>query len=116
MTSEPGNLMNLNRAKFSGCNNKAIDLKLDDDDNVIMGVKSTKKTNLPPKAVVPVSLKKHFRKSVGTIKKNVIDNYYRADLESAALARYTKLYQFSRVKKGIVKAPKMKKGRNSSSA
>merc|ERR1739841_300672 len=96
--------MNLNKAKFSGSNNKSIGLSL--DGNVVkMGVKSTKKANKPAKATGAVVLKKNFRSSVATIKKQVLDNHYRADLSQAALARYSALYKLNRVAQGTVKAP-----------
>ncbi|CAM9259529.1 unnamed protein product [Heterosigma akashiwo] len=110
LTSEAGNLMNLNKAKFSGSNNKSIGLSL--DGNVVkMGVKSTKKANKPAKATGAVVLKKNFRSSVATIKKQVLDNHYRADLSQAALARYSALYKLNRVAQGTVKAPEFKRGR-----
>ena len=111
--SEKGNVMNLNRAKYSGSNKKAVDLS-HDGEKIVLGVKAQKKSKNPKKAFAATVLKKNFRASAGVINKAVLDNYYRADLRKETLARYNKLYNFGRVKRGTVKAPKMNKGRKSS--
>uniref|UniRef100_A0A7S2UUC9 Ribosomal eL28/Mak16 domain-containing protein n=1 Tax=Fibrocapsa japonica TaxID=94617 RepID=A0A7S2UUC9_9STRA len=110
LSSEPGNLMNLNSAKYSGANNKAVDLSLVDD-KIVLGLKSTKKWNQVKKAVGKTPLNKNYRRSAKVIRSQIASNAYRADLEKAALARYSSLYRFNRIKKGVVKTPKIKKGR-----
>ena len=61
-------------------------------------------------------MKKVAKISLRTIKNRAGNNFYRADLTSAASARYMKLYKDVRVKKGIVKGAVAKTGRVSKTA
>jgi hypothetical protein len=58
-------------------------------------------------------MNKDFRRVEGAIRKHTIDNFYRRDLEAAALGKWTKVYQGNRRAKGIKKTVVTKKGRGS---
>ena len=110
--TEKGNLANLNRPRFSGlANSKAVDIS-GDASGITMNVKTASKAHSYPKqgqAVIP--LNKHFRRSVKTITNTTIDNYYRKDLKSTILARYSAVYRSARIAKGIKKKIPVKRGR-----
>ncbi len=72
---------------------------------------ATKKSNKPKKAAVAVPLKKGSAHSLKVLKKIASTPFYRADLTSAASARYSKLNQAQRVKNNIIKGLKIKNGR-----
>ena len=99
-SGEKGNLSNVSSYKFSGfANTKALDLSLDDK-KVTFSVKAKKNANKPSKQFNSVPANKNFRRVVNTIETQGVTNFYRADLRSAALARWTVLNRAAKVEKG----------------
>jgi len=73
---------------------------------------ASKASTQPKKAKAQIRIKRNdFRRGVKAIKTNTTDVYYRRDLESAALAKWTKVYQANKRAKGIKKVVAVKKGR-----
>jgi|UniRef100_A0A7S2DNV5 large subunit ribosomal protein L28e len=121
LSSEPGNLRNINAFKYSGlANSKAIrfDFKEEgeDDDKKIkmsMGLKISKNGKRPNKQYSTIPLNKDFRRVEKCIKAQTVDQAYRADLLDAALARWSALHRYSKVKKGIMKPAYFKPAKGS---
>mmetsp|Transcript_13875 Transcript_13875/g.45265 ORF Transcript_13875/g.45265 Transcript_13875/m.45265 type:complete len:146 (-) Transcript_13875:184-621(-) len=112
LTSEPGNVMNKNSFKYSGlANAKTVDIAVDGEDAVTMGLKAPKRIQHPKEAIRVTPLKKDFRRVARSIKTQVGGQWYRADLADMALARYSAIYNASMIKKGLKKAAKKKAGR-----
>merc|ERR1740115_526172 len=88
-SSEKGNLTNISSYKASGFAN----------------------AKTPKKLYSTVPANKGFRRVVNTIETQGVTNFYRADLRSAALARWTILSRAAKVEKGILKKAKSKYGR-----
>ncbi|CAJ1953625.1 unnamed protein product [Cylindrotheca closterium] len=111
-SSEKANLTNLNLHKYSGlANTKVAGINCTEDNKAELVVKTASKPNQPKKAYATIPMNKDFRRVESTIKKTTVNNFYRRDLESAALAKYTKVYQANRRAKGIKKVVPTKKGR-----
>lgn len=109
-STEKGNLTNTHSYKASGfANSKAIDITLADK-KITLGVKSKNATK-PSKLFAATPLNKGFRRTVNTIETQGITNCYRADLRSAALARWTILNRAAKIEKGILKKAKVRYGR-----
>ena len=68
------------------------------------------------KNVINVTLPEGKNAAAKAIKDQTSGSFYRADLLSAASARYSRLYRDVRIKKGVAKAARAKAGRNSRSA
>jgi len=110
-SKESGNVKNVSSFKYSGiANSKTIGIDANGQD-ITMKLKTVSKSNAPKKAVATTPLKKCYRRSVRTITKQAVDNYYRQDLSGAALARYGKLNMDVKVKKGLRKGAALKRGR-----
>ena len=101
-SAEKGNLKNVSSYKYSGfANSKALDISLDDDNKkVTLAVKTKKNATKPSKQFASTPLNKGFRRTVNTIETQGVTNFYRADLRSAALARWTALNRAAKVEKG----------------
>ena len=112
-SSEKGNLKSLNLFKYSGlANSKSVNIECTDDDRAQLIVKTASKAHsYPAKGSATIPMNKDFRRVEGAIRKHAIDNYYRRDLEAAALGKWTKVYQANRRAKGIKKTVPCKKGR-----
>ena len=96
-TSEPGNLMNVNSAKFSGlCNASTVHVASD----LTFATKDGKNTN-KPKAASFDRLFFHFGKSKSKVSAAV--KSVRPDLAKAATLRFTKAAKGIRVKRGLSK-------------
>jgi large subunit ribosomal protein L28e len=112
---EKGNLPSLNLFKFSGlANSKALDVVFADDNKAALITKTASKAHSYPKkgkAVTPIN--KDFRRVEKVVKQKSVDTYYRRDLQAAALAKWTKIYQANRRAKGIKAVVPVKKGRTS---
>ena len=86
---EPGNLTQLNTYKSSGlCNDKAIDINLDEDGKIVMALKAPKRATKPSKSLNKTPLRKNFRRSAKAIQSQTAGKFYRGDLTGKALARY----------------------------
>ena len=97
LTSEPGNLTQINSFKFSGlANNKVVGVTLDNK-KVTLTTKKLKGGNKPKAASAASQLNKHMVKgscrAAETINKLVSANYYRPDLAKFAVARYHALHK-----------------------
>jgi large subunit ribosomal protein L28e len=112
-SSERGNIASLNQFKYSGlANSKVVDIVSTDEDRANLIVKTASKCHShPKKSMATIPMNKDFRRVESAIKKHTVENYYRRDLESAALAKWTKVYQGNRRAKGIKKPVATKKGR-----
>jgi large subunit ribosomal protein L28e len=109
---ERGNLMSRSTYKYSGlANSKTIDISPTEDNRATLTLKTKKAVNSGKKGKAEVALNKDFRRVEKTIKSQATDNYYRPDLKSAALAKYTVVYKSNRVAKGVKKVAPVKKGR-----
>merc|ERR1719157_464495 len=108
-SSEKGNLTNISSYKASGfANAKTMDLSLSDK-KITFSVKTKKNAKLPKKLYSTVPANKGFRRVVNTIETQGVTNFYRADLRSAALARWTILSRAAKVEKGILKKASMRR-------
>ena len=109
---ERGNLASMSTFKYSGlANAKTVDITTTPDKRAALIIK-TKKAGTSGKAgKASIALNKDFRRTDKRIKSLAKDTYYRPDLTSAALAKYTKVYKANRVAKKVVKAAPVKKGR-----
>jgi len=112
-STETGNLKSLNQFKFSGlANSKVFDVVCTEDNKAELVKKTASKAHKQPaKSQSVTNVSKDFRRSESVIRKQAIDNFYRRDLEAAALGKYTKVYQANRRAKGITKPVPVKKGR-----
>jgi large subunit ribosomal protein L28e len=111
-STEEGNVASLNLFKYSGvANSQAVNVVATNDNKACLVKKTSKCHGQPSKAVSKTMVRKHFHHAEGLIKKQAIDNYYRRDLKSALLGKYTKVYQANRRAKGITKPVPIKKGR-----
>merc|ERR1712129_273299 len=117
MTTEPGNVMNLNSFKYSGlANDKTIDINLGEDGKVMMGLKAPKRATKPKAHINKTPLHKNFRRVAKSIKTQTAGKFYRADLTEKALARWTALHRLTKVQAGLAKKAKTKKGRKGGAA
>eukprot|EP00341_Mesodinium_pulex_P013836 CAMPEP_0116930350 /NCGR_PEP_ID=MMETSP0467-20121206/27145_1 /TAXON_ID=283647 /ORGANISM="Mesodinium pulex, Strain SPMC105" /LENGTH=151 /DNA_ID=CAMNT_0004610535 /DNA_START=34 /DNA_END=489 /DNA_ORIENTATION=+ len=108
---EPGNLLSAHSFKYSGiANSKTVDVSSEAGNRVALKTSAPTKTNLPKKAVNSTPLRKDRKRSLKAVKARGCNNFHRADLTSAAVARYNRLYRDARVKGGIVKAAKSTTG------
>jgi len=109
---ERGNLASRSTYKYSGlANSKTIDISATDDSKTILTLKTKKAVSSGKSGKTEINLNKNFRRSEKTIECQATDNYYRPDLKSAALAKYSVVYRSNRVAKGVKKAVPVKKGR-----
>jgi large subunit ribosomal protein L28e len=114
---EPGNLTQTNTFHASGlCNEKAIDINLDEDGKIVMSKKAPKNGNKPAKAVNKTPLRKNFRRAAKAITTQTAGKFYRGDLTGKALARFAALHRFNKVKEGLAKKAKTKTGRREAAA
>lgn len=110
---ERGNLMSKSSYKYSGlANSKTIDISATEDNRATLTIKTKKAGTSGKSGKAAIALNKDFRRTEKTIKSQATDNYYRPDLKSAALAKYTAVYKSNRVAKGVKKTAPVKKGRN----
>ena len=109
---ERGNLMSKSTYKYSGlANSKTIDISATADNRAALTLKTKKAVNCGKSGRASIALNKDFRRTEKTIKSQATDNFYRPDLKSAALAKYTAVYRSNRVAKGVKKVAPVKKGR-----
>lgn len=110
-STERGNLKNLSTYKYSGISNaKTVDINAVED-GFALKKNTVKAGEAPTKAVAVIPLNKNFRRVAKTIQSQAADNFYRSDLKSAALARWTAVYNSARRAKGLKKKVPVKKGR-----
>ena len=115
-SSEKGNLASLSQFKYSGlANSKVFDVACTDDNKAELVIKtSSKASSQPSKTHATIALNKSdFRKVEKTIKNTTSKVFYRRDLESAALAKWTKVYTANKRANGTLKTRPCKKGRGS---
>jgi large subunit ribosomal protein L28e len=109
---EPGNLTSRSTYKYSGlANSKTIDISSTGDNRAALTLKTKKAATSGKSGKATIALNKSFRRTEKTITGQATDNYYRPDLKSAALAKYTAVYRGNRVAKGVKKALPIKRGR-----
>eukprot|EP00310_Coccolithus_braarudii_P012841 CAMPEP_0183338938 /NCGR_PEP_ID=MMETSP0164_2-20130417/6051_1 /TAXON_ID=221442 /ORGANISM="Coccolithus pelagicus ssp braarudi, Strain PLY182g" /LENGTH=140 /DNA_ID=CAMNT_0025508865 /DNA_START=123 /DNA_END=545 /DNA_ORIENTATION=- len=95
MTTEPNNLTGINSFKYSGlANAKTVDL-IPAEGGVTLVTKSRKsdRVSKPKKMMNKVTLSKDFRRVAKIIVKETTENFYRADLNKAALAKWSLIYK-----------------------
>lgn len=112
LTSEPGNLTNVNSFKYSGlANNRTIDISATPDNKgVVVAIKSkvSGAARKPATGSNKITLNKRaanksFRKVAKVITSNNNRKYYRRDLTVTALARWTKLHRAILRSSGAIK-------------
>jgi large subunit ribosomal protein L28e len=113
-SSEKGNIKSLSQFKYSGiANSKTFDVSCTDDNKAELFIKTASKCGTQPNkssATIPLN-KSDFRKVEATIKNTTSGVFYRRDLEGAALAKWTKVYQGNKRANGTKKTRPCKKGR-----
>ena len=109
MTSEPGNLMNVNSFRNSGlANSQTIGVSVKGN-KAEMTLKTKAAVNKPSKATATVALRKGPVRSIATIDANTGKSFYRRDLTATAQARYSRINRAAaRAAKGITKKEKGK--------
>lgn len=109
---ERGNLLSKSSYKYSGlANSKTIDISATPDNRASLTLKTKKAVSCAKAGRASIALNKDFRRTEKTIRSQATDNYYRPDLKSAALAKYTAIYRSNRVAKGVKKVAPVKRGR-----
>lgn len=110
---ERANVKSISSHKYSGLSNsRAVGLNCTDDNRVALTIKTASKcATQPKKGTFTVPLNKHFAKSAKTIRSQVESNYYRRDLTSDVLAKYSVCYRANRIAKKVTKPIPVKKGR-----
>ena len=109
---ESGNLTSLSTYKYSGlANSKTIDISSTDDNRAALTLKTKKAGTSGKGGKAAIALNKSFRRTAKTISGQTADKYYRSDLKSAALAKYSAVYRGNRAAKGVKKAQPVKRGR-----
>merc|ERR1719253_922940 len=95
-TKEANNLKGVNSFKFSGlANAKTVGITVAaDNKGIVLTKKVTKaeRARKPSKMYAKSTLTKDFRRVAKAIKAETEGNYYRSDLTSAALAKWSLLY------------------------
>ena len=108
---EKNNLRSLSSFKQSGlANAKAVGIACTEDNSAVLTTKTASKADTKD-ASSTIPVKKDFKRAIKTITSQVTDNYYRPDLTSDALAKYSAVYQGNRRAKGIKKVVPVKRGR-----
>lgn len=97
-SSEPGNLMSVNTFKYSGvANNKAVGLNSGvtgkGKATIMLTRKNSKSANKPAKAVSTIPMKVQKKAALKSLNNLVGTGKYRADLASAAKARFLRLHE-----------------------
>eukprot|EP00011_Vannellida_sp_DIVA3-517-6-12_P014797 CAMPEP_0114612492 /NCGR_PEP_ID=MMETSP0168-20121206/4650_1 /TAXON_ID=95228 ORGANISM="Vannella sp., Strain DIVA3 517/6/12" /NCGR_SAMPLE_ID=MMETSP0168 /ASSEMBLY_ACC=CAM_ASM_000044 /LENGTH=125 /DNA_ID=CAMNT_0001823479 /DNA_START=49 /DNA_END=426 /DNA_ORIENTATION=+ len=96
-SSEPSNLMNKNSFKYSGlANNNTVGVEINSEAKgcvLVTKKKSAAARRRPAKSQNRVALRKDFRRVAKTIQAETQGKFYRRDLTSAALARWSKISQ-----------------------
>ena len=110
---EKGNVKSLNKFKYSGlANSKVVDVAFGDDNKAVLVTKTASKCHKQPKkAYVSTPVNKDFRRVENIIKTQTVNNFYRQDLNSEVLAKWTKVYSGNRRAKGTKPVVPVKKGR-----
>ncbi|CAM9668813.1 unnamed protein product [Chrysoparadoxa australica] len=121
MSSHPLNLMNVSSFKYSGlANSKAVGVTEAKDAEghgcAMLSLKSSKKGKTPAKSVGRSLLKKNHKAGAAAIRAQTAGSFYREDLTSAALARWSRVNRAVRTKKGVLPPMPIKEGRGSQSS
>jgi large subunit ribosomal protein L28e len=126
-SAEPGNLLAANSFKYSGvANYKTVDVSSNKDNRVFLNTKvllflfflvhflfvpkAPKKTAFPKKSASATPLRKDRARSLKVVKSRGCSNFYRADLSTAAAARYNRVLGGVRVRIGAKKPVKSRTG------
>lgn len=110
---EKGNIRSLSQFKYSGlANSKVADVVSTEKNGAELVTKTASKAHsLPAKGFATSGVNKDFRRSEKVILGQTADTFYRRDLKSDLLGKYTKVYQANRRAKGVKKPVPVKKGR-----
>lgn len=116
-STEKGNIKSISSFKYSGiANNKTVDIVTEATANYgpkgVLVKGTSKASSQPTKGSASTPLSKNFRKVEKTLMSQTVDNFYRPDLKSATLAKWSAVYRANRIAKGVKKAVPVKKGRN----
>ena len=110
-SKESHNLKNLSSFKYSGlANSKAVGIRASGKE-ISLTVKTPSKASKPSTSVAKTPLRKCYRRSVKVVTSQAVANNYRADLRSAALARYGTLNRAVKVRKGVRTGTAVRRGR-----
>lgn len=115
-STEKGNLYSISSFKYSGlAQSKTVDIScVEGDDSrakAVLSTKTAKASSTPCKGSAATPINKNFRRVEKTITSQTAANYYRQDLKSAALAKWSAVYRANRNKNGVTKVVPVKKGR-----
>merc|ERR1719362_1710272 len=111
MSAEPGNLMGLHKASYSGiANTKTLDVKsvIDGNKASIALVTKGKKSMKPNKMFNSMGLSKCTKKGMEALDKNVESKFYRRDLLNLAKKKYKKVRVSYKKNKSIMMPKKAK--------
>ena len=107
---EKANLRSLSSFKHSGiANDKAVGITVDENKATLNLKTASKSASSVSVAEIPIN--KSFKRVVKTIESSIVSNYYRPDLKSDALAKFSAVYKSNRIAKEIKKKVPVKKGR-----
>jgi len=95
LTTEPNNLTGASSFKFSGLANAKTISITPAERGIVLTTKSRKaaRVSKPSKLFNKVTLTRDFRRVANTIVKETTDNFYRPDLQKAALAKWSLIYR-----------------------
>ncbi|XP_047342200.1 60S ribosomal protein L28-2-like [Impatiens glandulifera] len=103
-SKESNNLYNLNSYKYSGlANKKTVTVQPGKDLSVVFATTKTRKQGKPASVLNKSIMKKEFPQLVKVVENQVVSNYYRADLKSAAFARLSAVNRSLKVTKSGLK-------------
>mmetsp|Transcript_58005 Transcript_58005/g.115030 ORF Transcript_58005/g.115030 Transcript_58005/m.115030 type:complete len:145 (+) Transcript_58005:89-523(+) len=111
MSAEPGNLMGLHMATYSGiANAKSLDVKseIDGQKGSIVLVTKGKKTQKPNNMFNSMGVSKCIKKGAEALDKNIDSKFYRRDLLNLAKNKYKKVRASYKKNKNIMMPKKAK--------
>merc|ERR1712129_202833 len=114
LSAEPGNLMGLHKASYSGLSNaKTFDVKsiVDGKKTSIALVTKGKKTMKPDNMFNSMGVSKCVKKGMEALDKNIDSKFYRRDLLNAAKLKYKKVRVSFKKNKNPMMPKKAKEGR-----
>eukprot|EP01097_Dermamoeba_algensis_P000502 TRINITY_DN1175_c0_g1_i1.p1 TRINITY_DN1175_c0_g1~~TRINITY_DN1175_c0_g1_i1.p1 ORF type:complete len:160 (+),score=42.83 TRINITY_DN1175_c0_g1_i1:111-590(+) len=97
--SDPANLTNWNSFRQSGLTQKKAVKITPTEKGVVLATKISGKSRKPATQYSSVKLTKGFRQVSRSIKSSLNGSYYRPDLVTAALARWSQIYRTLKVQK-----------------
>jgi Ribosomal L28e protein family len=111
LSKDPGNVNSLHQFQTSGlANGKTVNVTSDKAHRIQLVTKSISQAGKTT-AWRKCGVKQSFVKAVATLEQTTAGIYYRRDLKTAMLAKYSKVYRAARRAKGLTKPIPVKMGR-----